>query len=239
MNRDETIVIMGILKTAYPRYYTGMKRTEAESAISLWTEMFSDDPAEIVAAAVKSFVATDEKGFPPHIGAIKSHVVKMQAGPQKSELEAWGDVKRALRNSGYNADREFDRLDPVIQRIVGAPSQLREWALAEIDTLDTVVSSNFQRSYRAISKEYREYLASPGIVRELLNETKHMGLTAAEPEPEQKSLPISVDATINQLKAEIAPNLGMFEAQKMETPLTPEEFEKKRQELLKSLEVDT
>lgn len=35
---------------------------------------FIKRPTQEVSAAVKAFIATDEKGFPPHIGAIKAQI---------------------------------------------------------------------------------------------------------------------------------------------------------------------
>lgn len=70
MNRTETLAVMSILKAAYPAYYRDMKRQDAEAVVNLWAEMLADYPANLVAAAVKSHIASDRKGFPPHIGAI-------------------------------------------------------------------------------------------------------------------------------------------------------------------------
>ena len=63
------------------------------------------------------------------------------------------------------ARAEFDKLPPVIQRLVGAPSQLQEWAQMDSDTVNSVVASNFQRSYRARAKNERDYLALPSSVK--------------------------------------------------------------------------
>ena len=65
MNRTETLAVMSILKAAYPAYYRDMKRQDAEAVVNLWSEMLADYPADLVAAAVKSHIASDRKGFPP------------------------------------------------------------------------------------------------------------------------------------------------------------------------------
>ena len=38
------------------------------------SDMFSAEDAAVVAAAVKSLIETDEKGFPPNIGQVKAKV---------------------------------------------------------------------------------------------------------------------------------------------------------------------
>lgn len=166
MTREETIAIMGVLKAAYPSFYKDMTRNDAEGVVSLWATMFADDPMEVVAMAVKAHIANDKKGFPPHIGAIKEAIVKLKRPNEMTEQEAWHLVKQATRNSAYGSKEEFEKLPPLIQRLVGSANQLREWAMMDSDTVNSVIASNFQRSYKVRAASEREYLALPADVRE-------------------------------------------------------------------------
>lgn len=168
MTYDETLVIMSVLKAAYPNYYKDMRRADADGVVTLWAEMFKDDPVEIVAVAVKAHIATDKKGFPPHIGAIKEAIVKIKTPDEMTEMEAWALVDRAIRNGTYGAQEEFDKLPPVVQRLVGSPNQLREWAAMDASVVASVVASNFQRSYKARAAHEREVLALPQDVRQTM-----------------------------------------------------------------------
>lgn len=165
MTREETLDLLSVLKAAYPNFYRDMTRKDADHVIELWFEMFKDEPAGLVALAVKRHIATDTKGFPPHIGAIKDAIVKIQQPDEMTELEAWGLVQKALRNGYYGAQEEFDKLPPVVQRLVGSPNQLREWAQMDAETVSSVIASNFQRSYKARAANEREYLALPADVK--------------------------------------------------------------------------
>lgn len=186
MNYDETLAIMSVLKAAYPNFYKDMKRGEAEGIVSLWAEMFKDEPAELVAAAVKTHIASDQKGFPPHIGAIKDAIVKLTKPPEldMSEMEAWNLVRRAIHGASMeawsrkwrggvqdprtSAEVNFEKLPPVLQKIVGSPNQLAEWERLDGQEIDTVLQSNFMRSYRARAAHERELLAMPGDIRSKL-----------------------------------------------------------------------
>ena len=108
------------------------------------------------------------QGFPPHIGAIKEAIVKLKTSDEMTELEAWALVNKATKNSTWNAKEEFDKLPPVIQRLVGSPQQLRDWAAMPADTINSVVASNFQRSYKARAANEREFLALPSDVKETM-----------------------------------------------------------------------
>ena len=186
MNYDETLVIMGALKAAYPSYYRDMKRGDAEQVVNLWAEMFRDEPAELVAAAVKAHIASDRKGFPPHIGAIKDAIVKLTVPEEleMSEMEAWALVRKAINGASMepwsrlfrdgvledktSAERNFERLPEAVRRVVGSPEQLAEWAKLDANEIETVLQSNFMRSWKARAAKEREYLAIPSAVRETM-----------------------------------------------------------------------
>lgn len=77
MTRDETLKIMAVLKATYPNFYKDMTRRDAEGVVALWTDMFAEDSYNAVAAAVKAFIASDSKGFPPVVGQVKQRVMEL------------------------------------------------------------------------------------------------------------------------------------------------------------------
>lgn len=161
---------MSILATAYPRFYAGTSVAEQNRTLQLWATMFADDDYRIVCAAVKAFIATDEKGFPPHIGAIKAAIRRLTAQDEMSESEAWTLVRKAISNGYYGAKEEFDKLPPVLQKLVGGPEQLREWSLMDSATVQSVVASNIQRAYRTMAARKREWDALPEDVRQIASQ---------------------------------------------------------------------
>lgn len=167
MNKKESALILGIIKTAYPNFNNN--GVEEERIVDIWQTMFSDESAELVAAAVKTFIASDEKGFPPHIGAIKSEIVKLTTPNALTEVEAWNLVRRKMRWHATHAD--FLELPPVIQRAVGSASQLCQWAMADIESL-SVTQSNFMRSYRAALNQETERKKIPKDVLQLIETRK-------------------------------------------------------------------
>jgi len=171
MNKFETIGIMAILKEAYPMYYRDKSKEDLNVAVSLWLEMFADDDINIVKASIKAYIANDVKGFPPVIGQIKNSMHKLTEPAQLSEIEAWGLVSKAISNSCYNALEEFKKLPPIIQKTIGSSDRLREWSMVEIDTLQSVISSNFMRSYKVKSQNEQEYQKLPNDIKQLISRT--------------------------------------------------------------------
>ena len=168
MTREDTIKILSVLRGAYPAFYRDITKQEAESTIALWESMFDEEPYELVAAAVKAFISGDGKGFPPAIGQIKERIRLITTPEEMTEQEAWSYVSKALRNSTYGSTEEFAKLPPEVQAVVHDPGQLRQWAMSEADDVETVIASNFMRSFRAKQKATKEYMALPTEVKRLM-----------------------------------------------------------------------
>ena len=168
MTREDTIKILAVLRGAYPAFYRDITRQEAESTIALWMSMFDEEPYEIVGAAVKAFISGDSKGFPPVIGQIKERIRQITQPEEMTEQEAWALVSKALRNSTYGSEEEFAKLPPEVQAVVHDPGQLRQWAMSPADEVETVIASNFMRSFRVKQKTTKEYMALPTEVKRLM-----------------------------------------------------------------------
>ena len=172
MTWDESLSVLAILKAAYPNFQKGLDKASMDAVVGLWADMFQDTPASLVAAAVKAYIAYDEKGFPPHIGAIRLAVERLTQPEEMGEMDAWGILHKAISRSSYHSAEEFEKLPPQIKRFVGSPSQLREWAMTPPETLGTVVQSNFMRAYRATSKAEKEMRLIPADVRAIAEKLK-------------------------------------------------------------------
>lgn len=194
MDRSEVLKIMSVLRGAYPAFYRNIDRKEAEAIVGLWSDMFANDEYPLVAAAVKALIESDGKGFPPHIGAVKEKLRLISSGDEMTEADAWGIVAKALRNSTYGSREEFEKFPPIIKRIVGSPSQLREWGMMDSETVHSVVASNFQRSYKAIAQRERELAKLPPDVKAIIGNLKCAHELPEKkpdlpPKPEDKPVP--------------------------------------------------
>ena len=170
MTAYETGAVMDVLTAAYPQFYAKISPDDMAKTIALWAEMFAEDSVNTVKLALKALIATDEKGFPPHIGAVKAKIRQLTQDEPLSETAAWAIVSKAIRRSTYYSHEEFDKLPPVLQRVVHSPEQLREWAMSDGVNLETVIASNFQRSYREISRREQAFAALPGDIQRLTKE---------------------------------------------------------------------
>ena len=156
--------ILMMIKIVYPKYFISTSEKELNLQVDIWHELFKDDKYQVVEQAVKALICT--LVYPPTIADVKQKIALITQPPGMSEMEAWNKVKSAM--SSYHSQECFDGLTPILQRIVGGPSQLREWAIMDIDTVNSVVQSNFMRSYKALSAKEKEYTALPTSAKALI-----------------------------------------------------------------------
>lgn len=169
MTKKEMAEIISVMQLNYPDSFRDLSDTAMNAKINLWFMQFRDDDYKEVLTAVMAHIATDTNRFMPPVGVIKAKLVDIRMPDELTELEAWGLVQNALRNSAYNSAEEFQKLPPVVQRLVGNPMQLKEWSSLENKAL-TVVASNFQRSYKVRASSEREFLALPSAVQQTMKQ---------------------------------------------------------------------
>ena len=83
-------------------------------------------------------------------------------------------VSKALRNGYYGAEQEFEKLPPLVQKAVGAPSQLRNWSQTDSESVENVIQSNFMRTYRQELAKSREMRKIPQETRSALEQSPNM-----------------------------------------------------------------
>lgn len=169
MTKDETAKIMAVFKTAYPRYYAAQTETEAKAAVNLWAAMLEEYPAALAGEAAKAIIAVSK--YPPTIADMVEKTNELLTGEEMSELEAWRYVSLALRNSGYRSREEWEKLPEPLRKIV-SPEILKNWAMAEADSVETVIYSNFCRVFRAKREAAKKEMALPKSTKTLIENAK-------------------------------------------------------------------
>ena len=114
MTFEETRAILKIVKAEYPQSFRGLSKDDAQAKLDLWAEMFAEDDAGIVGAAVKQIIASGEREFAPSVGQIKERMrtirermgcgyawqARINEGTCKDGAETLGSVSRLARLQG-------------------------------------------------------------------------------------------------------------------------------------------
>lgn len=169
MTKQETTQILALLNAAYPAFYSKMSRMEIDGVVALWAEMFVDDDFGLVKYALKELIAT-HTGYPPDIAALKTKIAEVtQAATDKpTHEELWQKLKAAASNGYYNARAEFEKLPPVLKRYVGSPATLREYAMIDADTFNTVNHGQFLKQIKVIEDREEYAQKMPDNVKMLI-----------------------------------------------------------------------
>lgn len=171
MDRTQTIKILAVLKAAYPHAFKDMTKADGEAMLSLWGQMFAEESYEQVNAAVAALIAVRKEGFSPTIGEVKEQIYKLRTQVELDENAAWALVSKACRNGSYHSKEEFDKLPEEVQRAVGSPDLIKQWAGMEAETVESVIASTFKKAYRTQAERAKEVSKLPPQIRQMIGGT--------------------------------------------------------------------
>lgn len=240
MNRKEVTQILSVLKAAYPHSFKDMTKLDGEALVNLWTRQFAEEDPAAVGAAVNALISTRTTGYSPTIGEIKDQLHRLRTVDGLNDAQAWHLVEKACRRGLYNAQEEFDKLPPNVQTAVGGPEQLKAWAMMESDTVNSVIASNFRRTYRTVQEREKEKALMPPEVRAFVaGVADKMKLGGGEQKaiadkPKPAALPMPLKPMTYQPQELPKPTPQPVKAEEYK-PLPEDEWERKREELLQKL----
>lgn len=169
MTRDEAKKIVMIIASTYPNWHP----SDMSFTVDTWALMLDAFTYQQIAAALKAFILSDTSGFAPSVGQLIGLLDRVGSSQEPSEIEAWSLVSNALRRSTYYAESEFEKLPEIVQKAVGSPSMLRNWAQTDRQSVENVIQSNFMRIYRQEIAKSREMRKIPQDVLEALEQSNN------------------------------------------------------------------
>ncbi len=163
MERNDVQDLLAMIQGTYPNFNPADKT----AAVNAWTMALEEYGRDEVALAFKLYMKSNTSGFAPTPGQIIDKIHSMIQPEQLNEMEAWALVAKALRNGGYHALEEYEKLPSAVQKAVGTHEQLRNWALDEYFNEENAKKS-FIFAYRTEAKREEELAKMPSDVRRLI-----------------------------------------------------------------------
>ena len=164
MTREECKKLIMICEATYPNF----KYDNPQELLNAWSMMLEEFDGNEILLALKTFIHTSGSAFAPSISQLIAMTRKPKELAVVQEVDVWREVRPAIRNGLYHFEEEYKKLSPMAQKMVGDPSQLREWAMLPSEDIDTVVQSNFKKRYETMMKRETELAAMPKEVREMI-----------------------------------------------------------------------
>lgn len=153
MTVDETKMILGILKTAYPNFYKEMSKQEMLNVVDLWADMFKNDNSKLVTVAVKELINSFQ--YPPTIADIKNKIYNL-TNEEKTPSELWDRLQKAISRGIYHSEEEFEKLPDEVKEFIRSPKQLKELAMMDSDVVHSVTKGQFFKQIEVIQKRKEE-----------------------------------------------------------------------------------
>lgn len=73
---------------------------------------------------------------------------------------------------------EFSKLPPLVQKAVGTPDNLRNWSQTNLESVETVIQSNFLRAYRVEAHRAAEISKMPSDIKTMIENTSQNSYSA-------------------------------------------------------------
>lgn len=167
MTRDEVAKLIYVIRSSYPHIFAKYTAQDVTNMVSAWQLVLEDYTYSQGSAGLRIYLSTETTGFPPSPGQVIACIHKAMPQDQEvSPLEAWAMVRKGMRNAGYNAKEEFEKLPEPVQRALGSFENLKEMSQLDIGRVETVEQSHFIRQYTAILEQMREEKKIPQRVRD-------------------------------------------------------------------------
>ena len=196
MTIKEARKFVAVLMVTYPNY----NPIDEELAAETWAGVTEEYTYEQVDIALRSYMKTNTSGFAPAPGQIIEKIHTMTQPQELNEMEAWSLVYKAICNSTYNSVSEFDKLPPLVQKAVGLPDSLQEWAMTE-NLNKELVMSILQRAYKAELKRHEELQKTPQNVRRLIEKSNVGSYSAQIAEKRQQAIESDSERKQDEIKA--------------------------------------
>lgn len=183
MTREETGKILGYIKGAFPKYYYNIDAQTFKQQIITWTDVLEDYPIDRVFMGVKSYISAEKDGFPPSPGQIIEYMHRAENPGNRSGIEAWALVKKAVNSPRDQYQAAFSVLPVPVQKVLGSPETLASWGNVPTEEFETVIQSNFLRSYESeVRREHTEQKIP-----------EYLRVSLSAPEPKRIEAPRSIE----------------------------------------------
>ncbi|MDU4890996.1 MAG: replicative helicase loader/inhibitor [Clostridium sp.] len=173
MTKNETIQLLTLLSSNYKSIDDKLKdRDKAKMLLEIWHECLGDLDYKLCMFAVKKAIMSSS--YPPTIHDIRSaatSIVKPQES-DKTAIEYWNEAYKMIRKGSYMTTEEFEKHSEPVKRFFGSVAQVKELALTDADTVNTVTKGQFLKQIDVIQEREKEMELLPAAMRDTISNLK-------------------------------------------------------------------
>jgi len=166
MNKMETIQVITLLAGNYDSI-ANKDKTQKDLMVATWLECLGDLDYKLVLQAVKKSIINSP--YPPTIHEIRKNAIEMvNPTTKKTAIEAWDEALRMISGGLYMTQEQFERYSPEVRRFFGSVNQVRQLAMLDSDTINSVTKGQFLKQYDVLVQRDREEKMIPEAMQQLI-----------------------------------------------------------------------
>lgn len=178
MTIEEVTKIIFILRANYPEAYSKLSSNDLELLSQTWAALLKDYTYEDANMGIQNYMVNDIYGRAPKVGQIIDSIKKLNQKEELNPNAAWALVYKAICNSNYNAEDEYNKLPPVVQKAVGHFHNLRDYAQMSIEDVQVTVKAHFKSVYEVEMKREKEREKLPQVIKDRIDDKNNIGIEA-------------------------------------------------------------
>lgn len=166
MSRTEMVQIITLLAGNYETI-ANKSQQQKELMLNTWYECLGDLDYKLVLQAVKKTII--ESPYPPTICEIRKNAIEfVNPTTQKTGIEAWNEAIKMISNGLYMTEEQFNNYSPEVKRFFGSVNQVRQLAMVDMETINTVTKGQFLKQYDILVQRDREEKLLPAPMKEMI-----------------------------------------------------------------------
>lgn len=166
--------ILFTIRTSYPSNFLKIDTQTVADMVEAWMFTLGEYSYSDISKALKVYMTTDTKGFPPTPGQLIHALTMLNSNPARelTAAEAWALTYKAICSLRWDCpEEEFNKLPKACQRTIGTAAALAEIAQMDTDSVLMGEKARFIRQYDQIAKNEKEYEALPPSIKQMIEQT--------------------------------------------------------------------
>lgn len=164
MNKQETTKIITFLAGNYDSI-AKKDINQKNIMVNTWHECLQDIDYKLVQEAIKKSIM--ESPYPPTIADIRKGAYELVKGEERTAIDAWNEAYSMICSGLYMTQKQFEEASPEVKRFFGSINQVRQLAMEDADTTNTVVKGQFLKQYEAIVENNRKQEMLPKQMQDI------------------------------------------------------------------------
>lgn len=166
MSRTEMVQIITLLAGNYETI-ANKSQQQKELMLNTWYECLGDLDYKLVLQAVKKTII--ESPYPPTIHEVRKNAIEfVNPTTQKTGIEAWNEAIKMISNGLYMTEEQFNNYSPEVKRFFGSVNQVRQLAMVDMETINTVTKGQFLKQYDILVQRDKEEKLLPAPMKKMI-----------------------------------------------------------------------